>query len=189
MWKKTSVRLNKDRLGKNKKVVINIAKGGSRIPDVIQSIKDFKNNSENAKYAINQVFISIGTNDIRNCNRKGVFHLKGELFGLIRSIKNSFLNSKIYMQSLLPLPVTSINHDYIIKNVLEFNKLIYHVCTHERVLLLDVFRRFLFEGYRNPRLFNRSITDIHPNARGLGVLARAYIDRIHGRYFDPHSPN
>ena len=38
-------------------------------------------------------------------------------------------------------------------------------------------------------VFNRSITDIHPNARGLGVLARAYIDRIHGRYFDPHSPN
>ena len=44
-------RLDKDRLGKNKKVVINIVKGGSRIPDVIQSIKDFKNNAENAKYA------------------------------------------------------------------------------------------------------------------------------------------
>ena len=182
-------RLNKDGLGKNKKVVINIAKGGSRIPDVIQSIKDFKNNAENAKYAINQEFISVGTNDIRNCNRKGVFHLKSELFGLIHSVKNSFSNSKIYMQSLIPLPVTSINHDYTIKNVLEFNKLIYHVCTHERVFLLDVFRRFLFERHRNPRLFNRSITDIHPNARGLGVLERAYIDRIHGGYFDPHSPN
>ena len=117
-------RLDKDRLGKNKKVVINIAKGGSRIPDVIQSIKDFKNNAENAKFAINQVFISVGTNNIRNCNMKGVFHLKGELFSLIHSIKNSFSNSKIYMQSLLPLPVTSIIHGYIIKNVLEFNKLI-----------------------------------------------------------------
>ena len=93
------------------------------------------------------------------------------------------------MQSLLPLPVTPDNNRYVIRNVLDFNKLIYQVCSHEKVLMLDIFRRFLFEGYRNPRLFSNSITDVHPNARGLGVLARAYIDRIHRRYFDPFSPN
>ena len=51
VWDSFPARLDKDRLGKNKKVAINIVKGGSRIPDVIQSIKDFKNNAENAKYA------------------------------------------------------------------------------------------------------------------------------------------
>ena len=182
-------RLDKERLGKKKKVVINMAKGGSRIPNVVHTVKEFRNNAENSKYTIDQVFISVGTNDIRRCYSGGVYHLRGELFGLVRTIKNLFPNTKIYMQSLLPLPVTPDNNRYVIRNVLDFNKLIYQVCSHEKVFMLDIFRRFLFEGYRNLRLFSNSIADVHPNARRLGVLARAYIDRIHGRYFDPFSLN
>ena len=66
---------DKGRLSKNMKVVINIAKGGSRIPDVIQSIEDFKNNIKNADFAKNQVFVCEGSNDIRNCDMNEVFHL------------------------------------------------------------------------------------------------------------------
>ena len=147
--------LDKERLGKKKKVVINMAKGGSRILDVVHTVKEFKNNAKNSKYAIDQVFISVGTNDTRRCYSGGVYHLRGELFGLVRTIKNLFPHTKIYMQSLLPLPVTPDNNRYVIRNVLDFNKLIYQVCWHEKVFMLDIFRRFLFEGYRNPRLFRK----------------------------------
>ena len=57
--------------------------------------------------------------------------------------------------------------------------------------MLDVFGSFLLNGYRirNPVLFPATPYDIHPNVRGTGVLAKFYIDRIHGRRFDPLSPN
>ena len=31
----------------------------------------------------------------------------------------------------------------------------------------------------------RNVFDIHPNRRGMGVLARAYIYFIHSRWFNP----
>lgn len=181
-------RLDATRLGKSKKVVLNLAKGGSKIPDIIRTIEEFSNKADNHKYLVDQVFLSVGTNDIRHC-RNGVNNLKGELFGLVRRIKHMFPKSKIFLQSLLPLPITYANCSYVIRNVLDFNRIIYHVCSHERVYIVDVFGAFLSNGHRNPRLFPYSIRDIHPNSRGMATLARFYIDRIHSRQFDPFSPN
>ena len=132
------------------------------------------------------MFVSVGTNDIRYC-RNGISHLKGELFRLVRVIKYCFPSTKIYIQSLIPLPITHDNSRLIVRNVLEFNKIIFHVCFHERAFMIDVFKSFLYRGYRNPFLFPNSVNDIHPNKRGLGVLARRYIDIIHSRHFDPLS--
>ena len=125
-------RLDSERIGKKKKVVLNIAKGGNRIPDVVRNLKEFRNNTDNAKYAVNQVFVSVGTNDIRHCYHRGVSHLKGDLFGLVRTIKNLFPNCKVYIQSLLPLPVTPANRQHVIRNALDFNNLIYHICSHKK---------------------------------------------------------
>ena len=179
-------RLDKERLEKNKKKVINLAKGGNTIQNVIQNLHSFRNNSENEKFLVNKMFISVGTNDIRYC-RNGISHLKGELFRLVRVIKNLFPSTKIYIQSLIPLPITHDNSRLIVRNVLEFNKIIFHVCFHERAFMIDVFKSFLYRGHRNPFLFPNSVNDIHPNRRGLGVLARRYIDIIHSRHFDPLS--
>ena len=55
--------------------------------------------------------------------------------------------------------------------------------------MVDVFNSFLVNGHRNPLLFPSTPYDIHPNARGTAALARFYIDRIHGRRFDPFSLN
>ena len=181
-------RLDETKLGKSKKVVLNRAKGGNKIPDVLLSIDDFCSNANNHQYKINQVFVSVGTNDIRYC-RNGVSHLKGELFSLVRKIKQSFPNAKLFLQSLLPLPITYSNKRYIIRNVCDFNRIVYHVCSHEKVHMLNVFSSFLYNGYRNPALFPLTPYDIHPNSRGIGILAKFYIDRIHGRRFDPLSPN
>ena len=182
------VRMDKERLEKNKKTVLNLAKGGNKIQNVIQSLHAFRNASENERYLITQIFISVGTNDIRYC-KNGVSHLKGELFSLLRTIKNYFPTAKIYVQSFLPLPVTYNNENYVIKNVLNLNRLIYHVCVHERVFMIDVFKSFLYRRYRHPMLFPSNVNDIHPNRRGLGVLARKYIDILHYRNFDPLIPN
>ena len=182
-------RLDSKRLGKGKKTVVNIAKGGNKIPDVLESLHDFHGSTECEDYIIDQIFISVGTNDIRYCRDRGVSHLKGKLLGLVRAAKNLFPRAKIFIQTLLPLPVTFDNHNYVIKNVLDFNDIILHVCAYERIYILNVFRNFLFKGFRNPVYFKASSTDIHPNSRGIGVLARAYINRIHSKYFGPFSPN
>ena len=145
-------RLDKDRLGKNNETIINLAKGGNKFRDVIQSLRTFKSNSENDKYLIKQIFISVGTNDIRNC-QNGIIHLKGELFNLVRTIKHFFPTAKLYMQSLLPLPVTHDHRSHVVENVLNFNKMIYHVCVHDRVYMIDIFRTFMFRGYRHHMLF------------------------------------
>ena len=52
-------RLDKERLEKNKKI-INLAKGGNTIQNVIQNLHSFRNNSENEKFLVNKMFISVG---------------------------------------------------------------------------------------------------------------------------------
>ena len=59
-----AARLDANRLSKGCKNVINVAKGGNKIPDAIDSIKKFHENPDNDKLIIDQVFISIGTNGI-----------------------------------------------------------------------------------------------------------------------------
>ena len=146
-------RLNATKLGKSKKVVLNMAKGGNKISDVELSIDDFCNDNNNRQYLIYQVCVSVGTNDIRYC-KNGVTHLKGELFGLIRKIKQNFPRAKLFLQSLLPLPITYSNRSYVVRNVCDYNRIVYHVCSHERAHMLDVFGSFLLNGHRNPVLFS-----------------------------------
>ena len=184
------VRLDAFRLGKKKRTVFNIAIGGNKIPDAIDSLRRFSSDTKNDIYLVEQVYVSVRTNDIRNCTDGRVNNFKGELFKLVCYIKDTFPRAKIFFQSLLPLPVTYYNRRYVIRNILDFNRLIFHVCSHERVLIvLDVCRSFLFKGFRNPWLFPNNVNDIHPNNQGLGVLAKLYIDRIHFRFFDPFSHN
>ena len=182
------MRLDESKLGKSKKVVLNRAKGGNKIPDVLLTIDDFCNNANNHQYVIDQVYVSVGTNDIRYC-RNAVSYLKGELFSLVRKIKQNFPSAKLFLQSLLPPPITYSNKQYIVRNVCDFNRIVYHVCSHEKVHMVNVFSSFLYKGYRNPVLFPPTPYDIHPNSRGTGILAKFYIDRIHGRRFDPLSPS
>ena len=184
-----AARLDPERLSKGRKKVINIAKGGNKIPDVIDSVINFCDNDSSYGLIVDQVFCSVGTNDIRKCRKEGVFKFKGELFKLTRLLKQFFPVAKIFFQSLIPLPITFENSSYIAHNILTFNDMLFEVCKHERVYLLDVFGIFLLGRFRNPRLFPLGFNDIHPNKRGLGLLAREYISRIHCKHFDPLSFN
>ena len=130
----------------------------------------FCQDASNSELLVDQVFVSIGTNDIRGCRREGVSKHKGDLFKLIRFIKELLPHAKVFFQSLLPLPITYENATFIARNILSFNDMLYEVCKHERVYLFDVFGLFLLGRYRNPRLFPLGFHDMHPNKRVLAYL-------------------
>ena len=65
-----------------------------------------------------------------------------------------------------------------------------HSAFTDLCFFLDVFNSFIdYKGYRDDRLFaklNLEKPDIHPNKRGLGVLARRYIFIIRTKFrFNP----
>ena len=78
-------RLDADKPGKRKQAVYNISKGGSKIDDVLQSLKKF--DKEHPEIKVKKLFLSIRTNDIRNCHERGVYHLKTPVQGLLSAVK------------------------------------------------------------------------------------------------------
>ena len=119
-----AARLKADLLGKGKKEVINIAKGGRKIPQVQKDIEDFL--TSNPDVLVSKLFISIGANDIRYCE-DDIRHLKSALCNLMRAVKLRLPNVKIWFQSLPP-----INPDgskYLQRNVLKINTLIDNLCS------------------------------------------------------------
>ena len=180
-------RLDPARLGKNKKRVISIAKGGNKISQVQNSIENFA--SEHEDLVVEKLFLNFGTNDIRHC-RSGVNHLKSHVISVIKKAKELFPTSKIFVQSLIPLPPNG--NPAACRNVTQMNSIIYDVCSRYHVLYLDVFWDFLtYSGFRSTELFPTKkniitgLYDIHPNSRGMGVLAKNYIFLIHSRRFNP----
>ena len=179
-------RLDAARLGKNKKKVINIAKGGSKMESVLRSIDNFV--KKNLSKTVSKCFISIGTNDIRNCT-SGIMHLKTPLCNFMKSVKQLLPQTKLYIQSLLPIPTNGSHH--VVKNVYAMNNLIFSLCSRYKILYLDNFSLFLDNrGRRKLALFpeynqERKYFDIHPNQKGMGVLAKEFIFRIHSKWFNP----
>ena len=60
-----------------------------------------------------------------------------------------------------------------------------------KIFYLNVFHAFLnHRGNINSNLFPgydvaKKLFDIHPNKKGMGVLARFYIHTIHSKWFNP----
>ena len=181
-----AARLDAKRLGKGKQDVINIAKGGSKITRVQKSLEDFV--KENPKLLVKKLFLSIGTNDIRNCSN-GIKHLKNSICDLMRRIKELFPAARVYIQAIPPIHPNGCR--FTENNVILMNNLIFNLCSRFKLFYLDVFGCFLDNfGNRDKYLFPdfdniRNIYDIHPNAKGMGVLAKCYIYCIHSRWFNP----
>lgn len=179
-----AARLNADRLSKGKRKIINIAKGGQKISDVAISLAAFISNNPNVY--IEKLIVSVGTNDIRHC-RLGVGHLKGPLKQLATKIRELTPNTKVFFQSLLPLPLMrNADAKRVINNVITFNRILMNFCIYEKMYFINVFPQFLdHKGqFRDSYLF-KSAGDIHPNNRGMGVLAKWYIFTIHNNRFNP----
>ena len=178
-------RLDTNKLAKGKQSVFKVAKGGREIDDVLKHTKTFLD--ANPDFEVRKLFVCVGTNDIRYCHDKGVNHLKTPLKNFFTSIKQLAPHAKIFIQSLLPIP--SNDNRFSDRNVLAMNRLLYNMCSKHRLFFIDAFTCFL-NGYgnRNLNLFpkwdeSRKFYDIHPNSKGMGVLARQYIFLIHSNRF------
>ena len=179
-------RLDEKRLGKGKQEVYKVAKGGRKISQVQQAVETFV--KEHPNLEVKTLFVCVGTNDIRHC-QQGISHLKPVLCEFMKALKALLPNTKIFFQSLLPIPANGNSKMEI--NVVHMNSLIYNVCSRYRLYYIDVFRSFLnprnnrnldlFPAYDNAKKF----WDIHPNAKGMGVLAKHYIFLIHSKWFNP----
>ena len=94
-------RLDTGRLSKgDKKKVYNIAKGGTKIDAVLKSIQDFV--AKNPSLDVKKLFVSIGTNDIRNC-ANGIEHLKNPVKDFMKAVRDLLPTTAIFLQSLLPI--------------------------------------------------------------------------------------
>ena len=181
-----AARLDQNLLGKSKKVVRNIAIGGRKMEKVKEDIENFV--KDNPTLEVTKLFVSVGTNDIRYCE-SGIAHLKGAVSSLMRTIKMILPNAKVWFQSLPPINPNGCK--FTEKNVIQMNNLIYNMCSRYRLYYLDIFHAFLdARGCINSRLFPHYDTirkrfDIHPNKKGMGVLARFYIFIIHSKWFNP----
>ena len=158
--------------------IINIAHGGYSIAQTELAVGEFHNNNPGS--SIEKVFLSIGANDIRYCRANGVKHVKAPLIRLISSIRRCFPSANIFLHSLLPFGVQNV---YTERNVYNFNKILFDVCSTERVYLLNLFEDFLDPwGYRNDALFESSV---HPHKWAMGLIASHYIKIIHNTHFGP----
>ena len=172
--------LDQDKLGRNgRKRVVNLSKGGATIEDVTKQLDNFFVTNSTP---VSKVFICVGANDIRNCREKGVQHLKFPLKELAIKVRTQFPLAKIWFQSLIPLPH---QHMYTEVNVLQYNDILYDICTMNHIYYLDCFEAFLtYDGYRFEELF-KNWNNIHPNKFGYVKLAKMYLKRIHSRRFNP----
>ena len=182
-----AARLDAEKLGKGKHKVKNIAVGGAKIDMVQKQLKTFAD--ANPGTVVNKIIVSVGTNDIRNCRDIG--SLRGPLKTLCKNIDDMYPNSKIFFQSLIPLPIKDEKDWLTNSRVQDFNRIIYNECVYRHYYFIDVFypltrfKRLRHEPVKRfDKLFERN--GIHLNKEcGLGVLARFYIRAIHSKYFNP----
>lgn len=185
-----AARLDPKKLGKSSLIVESVAKGGARMHHVMGQLRSFR--EKNTDVLVEKMFISVGTNDIRYCNN-GVSHLSGKLKSLCSLIRELYPESKVYFQSLIPLPCIHKEDWLTNSNVIDFNSMIFNECKFRRFYILDAFSAFRDHNrpkyHSNPELRNSLLfngRDIHPSARkGMGVLAKLYLRALHSRHFDP----
>ena len=182
-------RLDAVRLSRKNAVHVEmLADGGSKMEKVAKQLEDYA--SANKDVTVDKICISVGTNDIRNCNN-GVNHLRGPFKQFCQKVVDLFPDSKVYFQTLLPLPCNGDNDWKTNSKVIRFNQIIFNECIFRRFYIIDAFGSFMLPTrsrwsphIRNDRLFSGS--DIHPSVKkGNGVLAKLYIRVIHSKFFNP----
>ena len=132
---------------------------------------------------IEKLILCVGTNDIRNIRGTGVKHLKSPLVKLFKKAKTLFPNAKVFVQSLLPLPI---QNECTKNNVLNFNHILFDLCTKQHIYYLNLFHYFLgHDGLRSQKLFPGNNNDVHLRNSAIGFLARFYIRTIHSKRFNP----
>ena len=183
-----AARLDEHLLGRNTLEVRNIAQGGAKIGQVMEQLENFC--CGHREIVVDKLIVSVGTNDIRNCVN-GIDHLRGPFKQLCSRIKDLFPTTRVYFQSLLPLPLYH-QHDWNTnRNVLALNRVIYFECIYRNFYYIDAFVPFSmhWRPYSGPRIRKDYLFEaggIHPITNGgMGVLAGLYRRALHSKYFNP----
>lgn len=179
--------LDADKLGrKGRKTVFNLSQKGARIPDVRKQVEQFYLTEDLAsgRMVVDKVFLSVGTNDIRECRKEGTRGLKAPLTYLVEQVKLLYPDAVIWIQSLVPLPW---QHNFTFQNVLQCNQVIFEVCKDTHCFYLNIFDDFLMYNIRHDCKFRRESLfvdskNIHLNRFGMGRLASRYIQLIHNTF-------
>ena len=177
-----SAALDAERLGrKGRKNVVNLSKGDATIKDVSLQLDCYFLSNSYGNVVVEKIFVCVGTNDIRNCRENGVRHLKSPLVSLAEQIKMSFPDAAVWFQCIVPLPL---QHQYSVRNVEQYNTMLFEVCSYMKIFYLDIFKNFLVFNLRRGCFYRRESLfvdqhNIHFNRFGLGILARNYIHLIH----------
>ena len=181
-------RLDSAKLGKEKVKVVNVAQGGAKMDKVQKQLEDYS--AANPNVQVDKLLLSVGTNDIRNIRDIGT--LRGPLKQLHSKIGSLFPKCKVYVQSLLPLPLLNDTDKMTNMRIINFNRILFNECIYRKFYFMDVFHSFT----KFKRTFSEPVrrfdplfesNGIHSNPqRGMGVLARFYIRAIHSRYFNPY---
>ena len=157
--------------------VVNLCKRGAKI-NHLHDVLDEHFKSECANEDVDKIILSVGTNDIRNNQKSSVGHLYSPMENLIAKIKTYYPGAIIYIQCLLPQRVTNA---YTVSNVQGFNRLLFKLCALNQCFYLDIFEDFLDRNnHPNPTLYRQD--GVHLSAKGLSMLARAFISKIRGRF-------
>ena len=167
-------------LGRGEKNVVNLSRGGAKIIHVQKQIQNF-HDQVGTSQTVEKLFVCVGTNDIRYC-RNGVSHLRNHLKRLCSKIKEMFPKAKVFLQPVLP-QIAMVRST--INNILQYNRMLHELCISEKFFYLNIFQEFVDNrGFRINGLFDGP-TSVHPNPRGMGRIARHYMNIIHETHFNP----
>ena len=102
-----------------------------------------------------------------------------------------FPDAVVWIQSLPPLPIVGPESA---AHVLTMNEMIFDACRKNNSYYIDMMSNFLVADnlgrlVRNEELFLQNyigdFINCHLNFKGIGMLARKYIKRIHSTTFNP----
>jgi lysophospholipase L1-like esterase len=171
-------------LSKKDRTVVNVSSPGANIDDIRMMANDFHQENLRSIHKIEQIVVSVGTNDIKWYNsydRNLRRDMKPKLILLIQELKQLYTSAQIYFHTVLPMRVV---YKYTAASVHQFNNLLYEVCCQFRCFFFDCFARFLDQQgiFYNRTLFR---DNWHLSNAGLRVLCRALKFMIHGKLFNP----
>ena len=132
--------------------------------DMVDKFYHLNNDAER----VDQVFLNVGTNDIKNA-WEGVGKLESQVLKLVQHIKKLFPRATVLLISVLPMKLCKY---YTARNFLQFNNILRYVSAITNSVFIDCFSNFLDNGDIGDRDINTRLfrDNLHLNKRGIGVF-------------------
>lgn len=156
----------------NEEQAMNYAESGARIRDIYEQIKTFENDHPSA--VVNQVILHVGCNQIPRDDPKS---LALKICRLLQYLRKSLPTATIFFSGIIP-KIGSFNTDKIDS----VNRAVFSYCQHERNS--HFIQHPMFATQDGDLVVDLFWKDrVHPNRKGLGQIARNFINAIRYNIF------